>query len=246
MSIADKLVLIAENEQKVYKAGRDSFWDGFQDYGNRTYYQNAFDGRNFNKINFYPAYDIKPVGDADRLFYAWESGSEGEKHDMNLRQRLKECGVVLDTSKATNLSSAFNYFRAKEIPPIDFTGLTKTSDYVFAYGWGGVKTIEKIIVNENTAYDNWFYNTNGLENITVEGVIGQSGLDFSPCNILTAESIESIINALSDHTSGLVVTFSLESVNKAFETGEGLLNGNTSAEWTSLVNSKKNWTISLV
>lgn len=50
MSIADKLVTIAENEQKVYNAGyeagkkseSDRFADSFQNYGNRTNYWGAF------------------------------------------------------------------------------------------------------------------------------------------------------------------------------------------------------------
>ena len=37
-----------------------------------------------------------------------------------------------------------------------------------------------------------------------------------------------------------------KAVNKAFETGEGLLDGNTSTEWKSLVATKTNWTISLL
>ena len=39
MSIAEKLVTVAENEQKVYDAGKqaeyDAFWDNYQVYGNR-------------------------------------------------------------------------------------------------------------------------------------------------------------------------------------------------------------------
>lgn len=46
MSIAEKLVTIAENEQKVYEAGQqseyDRFWDTLQENGNRTKYFYAF------------------------------------------------------------------------------------------------------------------------------------------------------------------------------------------------------------
>lgn len=42
MNIADKLVTIAENEQKVFEAGRQNFADEWQSYGNRTHYGYAF------------------------------------------------------------------------------------------------------------------------------------------------------------------------------------------------------------
>lgn len=56
MTIAEKLQTIAENQPKIYEAGYakgqaeggdgdnyyDTFWDAFQDYGNRTIYEHAF------------------------------------------------------------------------------------------------------------------------------------------------------------------------------------------------------------
>lgn len=46
MNIADRLVAVAENQQRVYDAGKkkqyDEFWDFFQDYGNRNHYVYAF------------------------------------------------------------------------------------------------------------------------------------------------------------------------------------------------------------
>ena len=47
MSIADKLTTIAENEQKVFDAGKqaeyDEFWDSFQSKGTRKDCQYLFD-----------------------------------------------------------------------------------------------------------------------------------------------------------------------------------------------------------
>ena len=46
MSVADKLTTIAENEQKVFEAGKtkewNDFWDIYQDFGNRRSYSNTF------------------------------------------------------------------------------------------------------------------------------------------------------------------------------------------------------------
>lgn len=203
MSIAKKLTTVAENQQAVYDAGKkaehDKFWDVMQQNGTRTDYApttGQFTARHFTFDNFYPKYDIRPVGNATYLFYAWEPKWGNVKG--SLKQRLDECGVVLDTSQATNLSQMFNYSAFTEIPTIDCTSTT-TSASLFANMWGNLQTIEKLIVNENVTYVTWFKNTTGLENVVFEGVIGNA-IDFSTCTKLTHDSLMSIINALKDFT----------------------------------------------
>ena len=65
MSIAEKLVTVAENQQKVFDAGKkaeyDRFWDAFQDYGNRTVYTNAFCYDGWNDEIYNPKYTIRPT-----------------------------------------------------------------------------------------------------------------------------------------------------------------------------------------
>ncbi|MBR4295755.1 MAG: hypothetical protein IKT56_02815 [Clostridia bacterium] len=71
MNIADKEqvvsannVIIAENEQKVYDAGKqaeyDRFWDAFQNYGKRTDYSYAFAYGGWNNNTYNPKYIISP------------------------------------------------------------------------------------------------------------------------------------------------------------------------------------------
>jgi hypothetical protein len=237
MSIADKLTQIAENEQKVYEAGKkaeyDKFWDAYQHSGNRTSYANGFTGTGFDFANFYPKYDIKPTGSAIQLFYAWEYV---DRHGGNLAQRLKDCGVVLDTSQATNLSSCFAYGRFTELPAIDCSGLSTSSQsaQVFAHCYERLRKIEKIISKEGITFNNWFINTN-VEEVIFEGVIGGSGLDMKYCKRLNKASITSIINALSSTTTGLTVVLSKTAVNNAF----------TTEEWDALKATKSNWNIDL-
>lgn len=61
MSIADKLTTIAENQTKVYEAGKkaeyDEFWDTYQENGNRTSYNYAF-ARVWNDKFYNPKYPI--------------------------------------------------------------------------------------------------------------------------------------------------------------------------------------------
>ena len=130
MSIAEKLTAIAENEHRVFEAGKkseyDTFWDAFQQNGNRVRYDmengNNFSYQGWDFTNFYPKYDIKPTR-AMQLFYNWSE----ERHQGDLAQRLEDCGVVLDTSQCISMYAAFQYCRCSRIPPIDFTGITSSS-----------------------------------------------------------------------------------------------------------------------
>lgn len=211
MSIAEKFEVIAD---EVYEKGKkdeyDKFWDANQDYGNRTFYASAFAGnQGWTKDNFYPKYDIKPEGNANQLFYAWE---DNDKHKIDLAQRLQDCGVVLDTSQATNLQSAFNYSHFTRIPAIDIRATTIANSGLFANNWGTLITIDEIIMNEDNLIANtWFNNCSGLQNLIINGKIGQSGFDVKSCKKLTKESLLSILKALSlNITETTTITFSTE------------------------------------
>ena len=109
-----------------------------------------------------------------------------------------------------------------------------------------LKTIRKLIVDEATPFaTNIFSECEALEDLTIEGIIGQNNFKVSASTKLSRDSIVSIINALSATTSGLTVTLSNTAVNNAFETTEGAADGSSSAEWTALAATKSNWTITL-
>lgn len=218
MSVADKLVTIAENEQKVYDAGRENgygdgynagvvegqktgraeIWDRIQQGGMSVYnpYIGYFNGVVYGFSNFYPVHDVRPVGNAQQLFYAWEN--KRNDHAGSLAQRFKDCGVVLDTSQATDLSRAFAYGHFTELPTIDCTGLTTTSSGLFSWCYSRLKTIEGIVVNETQAFSSWFTNTN-VENVLFNGVIGRS-LNMSYCTGLSVDSMKSIISCLKNYS----------------------------------------------
>ena len=53
------------------KAEYDMFWDNFQDYGNRTFYNYGFASHfGWNETNFKPKYDVKPL-EANYIFYGF-------------------------------------------------------------------------------------------------------------------------------------------------------------------------------
>ncbi len=222
-----ELIPLAEMSAKVddvYEAGKkaeyDRFWDSYQINGTRTSYETAFAGYNgWDKYNFYPKYDIRPVGSSARIFYAWEKTG---RHDrLDLTQRLEECGVVLDTSQATSLYGAFGYSHFLRIPAIDLTGITATdgAHLLFAHSWDYLHTIDKIIVNENTKFGSTFYNCTALVNLIFEGTLAQNGLYVNTCINLSHDSLMSILNSLKDYsndTSGTswVVTLGTENLAK--------------------------------
>jgi hypothetical protein len=244
MTMADKIKRARMDIDEVHEAGRTlehrRIWDFVQTNGKRTNYADYygfFGGSCWNSNTFYPKYDIRPEGNASYLFYAWEA-DYGHTTVLDLKQRLIDCGVVLDTSKATNLSYMFAYSTfIDNIPTLDLRSLAANARNLFSSVWNfHMKTIEKLIVHENQTFWEWFLNVLSLETVIFEGTIGQSGLDMRSCEKLNKASITSIINCLSTTTSGLHIYLSKTAVNKAF----------TTAEWTALSGTRSNWTISLV
>lgn len=96
-------------------------------------------------------------------------------------------------------------------------------------------TIDKIICNKNTTFNSTFNELGALENITFEGELAKNGLNLQWSTKLSKASIQSVINVLSATTSGLTVTLSKTAKEAAF----------TADEWSALIATKPNWTISL-
>lgn len=209
---ADKLTTIAENEQRVFEAGKkseyDKFWDAYQDYGNRRNYAFAFMGHGFNTHNFFPKYDIVPEV-ANSLFENWHTA---DLHYISLKDRMAECGVRFDFSNLTDFTRLFYFNKFTELPLMDCSTATKLTAS-FAYNYALV-TIEKLIVSEDTVFDRTFDASKVLTNLTMGGVIGQNGFNVSVCP-LTHTSLMSIINALKTFTDGTTKTVTLGSTNLA-------------------------------
>lgn len=198
MSIADKLTTIAENEQKVFDAGKqaeyDYFWDNFQINGERTDYQEAFAYAYWNNNIFKPKYDLVLTNGTSMFYY--------NKEITNIKASLENCGVVLDTSGATTLANMFYRAKSEEIPTIDVSSATDTSRMFYSED---IITIEKVIFSENTVIaSNIFNSAKGLKNIVIGGEIC-SDISFSACTKLTHDSLMSIINHLKDF-SGTTTT----------------------------------------
>jgi len=246
MSIAEKLVEIAQDLPKVYDAGfaagqnaggggyaegyeagkqaeQSAFWDMYQQNGTRTYYLRAFQ-LVFTDEMFKPKYDIIP-DNANQMFI--------EAPITNLKQLLESAGVILDTSKSRYTTQMFQYSTVTHVPTIDFSSSSVVSA-VFS-DTPNLVYIEKLIVKEAHTFPNAFARANSLVEIRVEGIIAADlDIHWSP---LSKASIESIVSCLSDSASGKTVTFNKAAVLAAFGTEEA---------WTSYIASKPNWTFTLV
>ena len=82
-----------------------------------------------------------------------------------------------------------------------------------------------------------------VQNLIIEGTIGQNGLNLQHSKKLSKESITSVINALSTSTGGLSITLSKTAVDNAFY--NNIVVGSNTMEWGQLVASRSNWTINL-
>lgn len=211
MSIADKLVTIAENQQKVYEAGKktewDNFWDVFQktNSGNdRTDYSYAFYGGvgcGWNATNFKPKYDLRPTV-ANYMFHQFSSGYIDSLTDM-----LEQAGVVLDTSQCTSHDRMFANSPILDAPHIDLTKSTAVG-YLF-YSCLYLKKAE-ITLPEKTVsnYSGMFTHCQSLEDLTINGTADKS-LSLAQSPKLTTTSLQSVIGSLKDLTGATSQTLTL-------------------------------------
>ena len=240
MELKEKLDIIYENQQEVFEAGKqaeyDRFWDGYQDNGNRTNYDDAFIDKYWTDEIFNPKYDLI-LTQCSRMFQY--SGI------TKLASKLKERGLKFDTSgfSGSNEIEMFLGSRVRDVPELDLR-TCRNIGYLF-FG-SKVETVEKLILSEKAIMGlNTVFYAKQLRHIIFDGVLASTGLNMKDCTLLDKESIVSLINILSTTKSGLTVTLSLQAVNKAFETSEGANDGSNSTEWQTLIGTKTNWTINL-
>lgn len=204
MSISDKLTTIAENEQKVYEAGRtkewSDFWDDFQQKGNRVNYSYAFWQSGWSDVSFRPKHDIKTTN-GEFMF------SQSTITDM--KGILEECNVKLDTSMTARMQNAFNNcIKLKRLPEISFESATMDTRIQNAFaGDTQLEYIDKVIYPSNVylATTNTFSNCRSLTHLRIAGPNGAKeviGKDFNVSwSPLDVESVKDVILHLKDYST---------------------------------------------
>ena len=240
MTIAEQITRAKADYDEVYQAGKkseyDRFWDTYQKNGNRTDWQRGVTGAGWNDVTFKPKYNIR-VADGSQMFMRCAI--------TNLTGILEAQNVTLDTSENKSFLQFFQTSTVTHIPEIDISNAINTS---YSFNTDSLIRIEKVIVSATTPFNNTFPRlaSDAFEYMIVEGEIAQNGFDCGQNGKLKKECIVSIINALSTTTQGLSISLGKKSVDTAFETSEGANDGSTSTEWTTLIATKSNWTISLI
>lgn len=194
-TIAEKLATIADNQVKVFEAGKaqggdkyyDTFWDIYQEKGKKVNYNFAFAGSSWNAEIFKPKYPLNGMTYANNMF----AGAHG----------------------------------LIEIPyTIDLTNLTGVAAQVFD-GSTALKKIKEVIVDEDNTFSYCFRNCNALEEIEFIGTIAQSGLDFHWSTKLTKASLKSILSALTkDEAKATGLTCTLAKNHEAVIQADNELN----------------------
>lgn len=236
MSIAVKLTAVAQNQQKVYDAGytagqeaggygqgyadgqqaeHDTFWDIYQQNGERTNYSYAFSGAGWTEETFRPKYDLNMVNNAASMF---ESSA------------IPTIPVAVDFSQCTNIYMCFRYSKLVKLPRLDLSKVV-TSNFAFGYCYD-LEEIACLVFSEGTVLTtNAFYQSTALKTLTVEGTIN-TVLSFAHSAALSDDSVQSIIDHLKDLNDSTTQTLIFHAAVG------GKLTDDQKAEITA-----KNWTL---
>ncbi len=173
------------------QAQYDAFWDSYLAKGATRKYAYAFAGICWSDNNFYPKHNIICGADAGQCFY--------NSQVSNIKARLEECGVKLDTSKATGLYQAFYYAVTKELPEISAENATNL--YCLFNSNPKLTRVDKLILKADGTsphLTNICVGCTALEYIRFEGLIGTS-ITMSSCSLLSVDSAKSIIEHLANY-----------------------------------------------
>lgn len=210
-----------------YRGYYDEFWDAYQENGNRTNYSYAFSGVGWTNDILQPKHLAK-LEDCTLMF-------SRSKIDIDIFSHPK-----FDFSNITHTTQMFAESAFTKLGT--YTANAQSGLRYMFYSALKLKSIEKLVVGESSYaqyYQNAFQNCTALEEVRFEGTIDKNGLSFQWSTKLSRASITNIINCLSTATTGLTVTLSKTAVESAF-------GSTTSTEWTNLIGTRSNWTISLV
>lgn len=235
MSIAEKLKTVADNERRVYEAGKQAEYDEFWDnYAVGSQYSCA--GQGWTKTTFRPNRDFN-VGAYGFCYHSWL------REPYDLAEHLEELGV---TMKVVDKTQSFRLAWFTRIPVCDMSTQSGLFDRIFLSGTNSpLVTIDKIILPPEgsvTEFFNMFGNCTKLANITFEGVIDKSiSFSLSP---LTAESMKSIITCLKDYSgTDDEFTYTVTFKSSAFEAleaeGATAEYDGVTCTWAELIDNKK-------
>ena len=230
---------ISEGIEQGAEAEKKRFWGILQDYGNRTNWTYAFYQWRVDIID--PQYDVRPQN-ATNMFQQVVAYN-GKK--LSLPEIEARNGIKFDFSKTTLFS---NWIAWSDIEDLGFVDTISSTNPVFSNN-GNLKKLSIAIKEDGSQnFSGAFDYTTVLEDFTVVSGVFGSNLNFQWTPKLNKASVTSIVEHLSDNTSGLSVTFSKEILNQtSFDFESGIKYPVwSSGEWEALIATKPYWSFKLV
>ena len=238
MTIAEKLTRAKADIDAVYEAGKasgsgsgdsyyDEFWDVYQENGNRNQYIYAFCGLGWNDETFNPKYKVN-CGNNTMYMFAGTRIENLDTSKLNTSYVVRFSNMFAGNTTVTTTKHIIGIF--------DMSSATQI-DYIFNY-CTRLEVIDLLKFPSNptqiTGATNAFQKCEKLREIRIDGVIGV-GLDFKWSVDLSADSLKSIVEHLSDSVTGQTLTLptTAESTYNA-KYGEGA--------WATLIAPIINWT----
>lgn len=183
------------------------------------------------------------------IFARWNSTIKTSSYMFQDAKNLQE-GLYTDTLDFSQSSSLLSAFQGTNIVKVKKIDARKT-----VLGWNGMantfydcknlESIDEFYPSINTKFSGTFSGCPKLKKVIFMSEIAVDGLTFEYSPLLNRNSIEKIFENLSTSTSGLTVTISEKAVKREFETSEGANDGDTSADWKNVRDSRMNWKIVL-
>ena len=176
--------------------GNSTFWDTYQDRGNRTNYRYAFCQAYWNNENFKPRYNITPSADGQYVFQ--NCGV------TDMKSILQNLGVTLDFSRTTNLYYCFAGAKITHLPELNCASANNFQNMFNSCT--NLVSVEKITISESATGDKFarmFYHCYALQNIVFAGTVN-GDLALDDCTLLTHDSLLSLLNALKDGGTGTI------------------------------------------
>ena len=240
MTIAEKLTTIAENEPKVYDAGRtlgieegrtlgieqgralgieegkkteyDAFWDSFQRNGTNQDTRNMFSGFGWTKDTLKPKYSV--VAKSTYMMFAY-CGYNGDLADV-----FDKRGLTLKFElDPYNYQQGMLFFNSNvtAVGEVDLSPLNDKAQISSMFNTTKLTTIRKLIPPQCPLEKNCW--GSGLINLGIGGDIVNT-FDLTKCTKLSQDSIDSVMSWLSPDVSGKTVTFSKTAAVSAYGSEE--------------------------
>ena len=272
------LTTISENIKKIYENGENTgretdwyntFWDAFQDNGERNMYNNAFSNEsaytntaehygNWDAKSLIPKYPIRPMK-TDAVIFSGVKIDDFKKH-------CETYNIIVDWSQCTALGNCYRNFKTKYLPDIDASSSTSLSS---SFYWCTELLESPDIINGSqiTTYANAYTDCNKMTrvptlwatNVTnfsgalgscsslknIDKIEGEIQVSFNvqscPLNIESFKKVITHLKNYSGTSSEYTCTLTVKSASYASLEAEGATAeyNGVACTWTELIDNFK-------